>query len=93
MNYGDACINLPIRPATYEPDQTCAVVQRRSPAVDVVMIRASAGLSQGALARSIGVAMGALLNCENGRCRPNGSAQVLLAMVAKKPSLVSELLR
>lgn len=63
------------------------------PTVDVAAIRASTGLSQGAFARSIGVAKGTLLNWEHGRRRPTGPAQVLLAMIAKKPSLVSELLR
>lgn len=63
------------------------------PAVDVAAIRASTGLSQGAFARSIGVAKGTLLNWEHGRRRPTGPAQVLLAMIAQKPSLVSELLR
>ena len=62
------------------------------PTVDVAAIRASTGLSQGAFARSIGVAKGTLLNWEHGRRRPTGPAQVLLAMIAKKPSLVSELL-
>ena len=63
------------------------------PTVDVAAIRASTGLSQGAFARSIGVAKGTLLNWEHGRRRPTGPAQVLLAMTAKKPSLVTELLR
>lgn len=63
------------------------------PSVDVAAIRASTGLSQGAFARSIGVAKGTLLNWEHGRRHPSGPAQVLLAMLAKKPSLVSELLR
>jgi len=62
------------------------------PAVDVAAIRASTGLSQTAFARSIGVAKGTLLNWEHGRRRPTGPAQVLLAMIAKQPSLVSELL-
>ena len=60
--------------------------------VDVAAIRASTGLSQGAFARSIGVAKGTLLNWEHGRRRPTGPAQVLLAMIAKKPSLVREML-
>jgi putative transcriptional regulator len=73
---------------------TGAVVRQVAvPAVDVAAIRASTGLSQGAFARSIGVAKGTLLNWEHGRRRPTGPAQVLLAMIAKKPSLVSELLR
>lgn len=63
------------------------------PEVDVAAIRASTGLSQSAFARSIGVAKGTLLNWEQGRRRPTGPAQVLLAMIARKPSLVSELLR
>ncbi|EGD59589.1 transcriptional regulator Xre [Novosphingobium nitrogenifigens DSM 19370] len=63
------------------------------PVVDVAAIRASTGLSQSAFARSIGVPKGTLLNWEHGRRRPTGPAQVLLAMIAKKPSLVSELLR
>lgn len=69
------------------------VRQVEVPTVDVAAIRASTGLSQGAFARSIGVAKGTLLNWEQGRRRPTGPAQVLLAMLAKKPSLVGELLR
>lgn len=63
------------------------------PIVDVASIRASTGLSQAAFARSIGVAKGTLLNWEHGRRRPTGPAQVLLAMIAKRPALVGELLR
>lgn len=63
------------------------------PDVDVAAIRASTGLSQSAFARSIGVAKGTLLNWEQGRRHPTGPAQVLLAIIAKKPSLVSDLLR
>jgi len=75
-------------------EKTGAIVhQIEVPVVDVAAIRASTGLSQGAFARSIGVAKGTLLNWEHGRRRPTGPAQVLLAMIARKPSLVSELLR
>jgi putative transcriptional regulator len=69
------------------------VHQVEVPSVDVAAIRASTGLSQGAFARSIGVAKGTLLNWEQGRRRPTGPAQVLLAMIAKRPSLVGELLQ
>ncbi|HWK41363.1 MAG TPA: helix-turn-helix domain-containing protein [Croceibacterium sp.] len=62
------------------------------PDVDVAQIRASTGLSQAAFARSIGVAKGTLLNWEQGRRRPTGPAQVLLAMIARKPALVREML-
>jgi len=74
--------------------ETGAIVhQIEVPSVDVAAIRASTGLSQGAFARSNGVAKGTLLNWEHGRRHPTGPAQVLLAMIAKKPSLVSELQR
>lgn len=75
-------------------EKTGAIVHTiEVPVVDVAAIRASTGLSQGAFARSIGVAKGTLLNWEHGRRHPTGPAQVLLAMIAKKPSLVGELLR
>lgn len=73
---------------------TGAVVHEiAGPEVDVAAIRASTGLSQAQFARWIGVAKGTLLNWEHGRRRPAGPAQVLLAMIAKKPSLVREMLR
>ena len=72
---------------------TGAVVHKIAvPVVDVAEIRKVTGLSQSAFAKSIGVAKGTLLNWEHGRRHPSGPAQVLLAMIAKKPSLVSELL-
>lgn len=75
-------------------ENTGAVVHHVAvPDVDVAAIRASTGLSQSAFARSICVAKGTLLKWEQGRRRPTGPAQVLLAMIARKPSLVSELLR
>jgi putative transcriptional regulator len=77
-----------------EGKETGAVVHRiEVPNVDVAAIRARTGLSQAAFARSIGVARGTLLNWEQGRRRPTGPAQVLLAMIAKKPALVKEMLR
>jgi putative transcriptional regulator len=74
-------------------DEGALTHQIEVPLVDVAAIRSRTGLSQGAFARSIGVAKGTLLNWEHGRRRPTGPAQVLLAMIAKKPSLVTELLR
>ena len=58
------------------------------PSVDVVDIRQKTGLSQTDFARSI-----TLLNWEHGRRDPSGPAQVLLALIARKPSVVQELLR
>ncbi len=74
-------------------DTGAVVHQIEVPDVDVAAIRASTGLSQSAFAKSIGVAKGTLLNWEHGRRRPTGPAQVLLAMIAQRPSLVRELLR
>lgn len=63
------------------------------PDINVAQIRAQTGLSQSQFAKSIGVAKGTLLNWEHGRRRPTGPAQVLLAMIARRPSVVEELLR
>ena len=63
------------------------------PVIDVAQIRAKTGLSQSQFAKSIGVAKGTLLNWEHGRRHPTGPAQVLLAMIARRPSVVAELLR
>lgn len=61
--------------------------------VNVAEVRQQTGLSQTAFAKSIGVAKGTLLNWEHGRRHPTGPAQVLLALIAKKPSVVQDLLR
>jgi len=63
------------------------------PDINVADIRAQTGLSQAEFARSIGVAKGTLLNWEHGRRSPTGPAQVLLALIAKKPSVVQNLLK
>jgi len=62
------------------------------PNVDVALVRKKTGLSQSEFARTIGVAKGTLQNWEHGRRQPTGPAQVLLALIARKPSVVSELL-
>lgn len=62
------------------------------PVIDVAKIRAQTGLSQSQFAKSIGVAKGTLLNWEHGRRHPTGPAQVLLAMIARRPSVVAEFL-
>lgn len=61
------------------------------PPVNVAALRAKTGLSQFEFAQSIGVPKGTLLNWEQGRREPTGPAQVLLAVLAKKPSLVKDL--
>jgi putative transcriptional regulator len=62
------------------------------PTLDFAQIKAQTGLSQSDFAKSIGVAKGTMLNREHGSRHPTGPAQVLLAMIAPKPSVVSELL-
>ena len=75
-------------------EQTGAFVHTIAvPVIDVAEIRARTGLSQHAFARSFGVAKRTLLNREQGRRQPTGPAQVLLALIARKPSVVSDLLR
>lgn len=74
-------------------DTGARVHQIAVPVIDVAKVRAQTGLSQSAFAKSIGVAKGTLLNWEHGRRHPTGPAQVLLAMIARKPSVVSELLQ
>ena len=59
-------------------------------APDVVAIRSRTGMSQPDLARSIGVRLGTLKNWEQGRRRPVGPARVLLALIAKRPSIVQD---
>ncbi|MGY8605927.1 helix-turn-helix domain-containing protein [Gluconobacter cerinus] len=74
------------------PAKDSVTHQVRVPSVDVAAIRTRIGLSRAQFARSIGVAKGSLLNWEHGRRPPTGPAKVLLAMLEKRPSLVSELL-
>lgn len=74
------------------PDKSAGRKPRvKVPPVNVAALRAKTGLSQFEFAQSIGVAKGTLLNWEQGRREPTGPAQFLLAILAKKPSLVKDL--
>lgn len=64
----------------------------RVPAIDVAKVRSATGLTQTTFANSIGVSTGTLRNWEQGRRKPEGPAQVLLALVAKEPALIQEIL-
>ena len=57
---------------------------------DVVAVRSKTGLSQSAFARSIGISLRTLKDWEQGRRRPEGPARVLLALIAKRPSIVQD---
>ncbi len=72
--------------------EDAVVYEIEIPEIDVASIREKTGLSQSEFAKSIGVAKGTLLNWEQGRRHPTGPAQVLLAMIDRKPSVVQEIL-
>jgi putative transcriptional regulator len=55
---------------------------------DVRGLRESYGLSQPKFAALLGISVGTLRNWEQGRRRPEGSARVLLRVVAKHPDAV-----
>lgn len=60
--------------------------------VNVVAIRRKTGLSQAMFSARIGVSTATLRNWEEGRRQPEGPARVLLALVAKRPEIVEDLL-
>jgi putative transcriptional regulator len=60
--------------------------------VDVGAIRRRTGLSQAAFSQRIGVSTGTLRNWEQGRRSPEGPARVLLALIARNPSIVEDTL-
>jgi putative transcriptional regulator len=55
---------------------------------DVRSLRESYGLSQPKFAALLGISVATLRNWEQGRRRPEGSARVLLRIVAKHPDAV-----
>jgi putative transcriptional regulator len=55
---------------------------------DVRAVRARYGLSQSRFAALMGISVATLRNWEQGRRRPEGSARVLLEVVAKHPEAV-----
>lgn len=63
--------------------------RRNSPLVDVKAIRKASGLTQEAFAGTYGFTLGALRDWEQGRKRPERTAQVLLRLVAEEPEAVA----
>ena len=61
-------------------------------AIDVSAVRRKTGLSQTAFSQRIGVSAGTLRNWEQGRRSPDGPARVLLAMLARNPKIVEDML-
>jgi putative transcriptional regulator len=62
------------------------------PAVDVRAVRRRLGLSQSEFAAKFGFQPGTLKNWEQGRTRPDGPARVLLAVIARHPDAVEDVL-
>ena len=60
------------------------------PDADVKSVRESSGLSQTEFANCIGVAKETLVKWEQKRNRPSGPSRVLLALIAKDPTIIQQ---
>jgi putative transcriptional regulator len=63
------------------------------PEVDVREVRTRMGLTQAQFATKFGFPPGTLRNWEQGRSRPDAPTRVLLAVIAKHPDAVEDVLR
>jgi putative transcriptional regulator len=63
------------------------------PEVDVREVRLKMGLSQAQFATRFGLPPATLRNWEQGRSHPDAPTRVLLAVIAKHPEVVEEVLR
>ena len=63
------------------------------PTIDVRKTRKHLGLSQSAFAAKFGFQAATLRNWEQGRSRPDAPTRVLLAVIAKHPEAVEDVLR
>ena len=63
------------------------------PEVDVRQVRTKMGLSQSEFATKFGLPPATLRNWEQGRSRPDAPTRVLLAVIAKHPEAVADVLR
>ncbi len=69
------------------------VTQVRVPSVDVRKVRRKMDLSQAQFAAKFGFPPATLRNWEQGRSRPDTPTRVLLAVIAKHPEAVEDVLR
>ncbi len=60
--------------------------------IDVAPIRKKMGMSQVIFANTFGLKVSTLRDWEQGRRQPDGTARILLAIIAKHPAVVSEVL-
>jgi putative transcriptional regulator len=63
------------------------------PEVDVRKVRLKMGLSQAQFATKFGIPPATLRNWEQGRSHPDAPTRVLLAVIAKHPEAVEDVLR
>ena len=63
------------------------------PQVDIRQVRRKMGLSQAQFATKFGFPPATLRNWEQGRSRPDAPTRVLLAVIAKHPEAVEDVLR
>lgn len=63
------------------------------PDVDIRAVRKKMGLSQAQFATKFGLPPATLRNWEQGRARPDAPTRVLLAVIARHPEAVEEVLR
>jgi putative transcriptional regulator len=75
-----------------ENDDVCAT-QVHVPKVDVRKMRLKMDLSQAQFAAKFGFSPATLRNWEQGRSRPDAPTRVLLAVIARHPEAVEDVLR
>jgi putative transcriptional regulator len=63
------------------------------PEIDIRKVRKRMGLSQGLFAAKFGFPPATLRNWEQGRSRPDASTRVLLAVIARHPEAVEDVLK
>jgi putative transcriptional regulator len=68
------------------------VTRVKVPEIDVREVRIKMGLSQAEFARKFGFPPATLRNWEQGRSRPDAPTRVLLAVIAKHPEAVEDVL-
>ncbi len=69
------------------------VTQIQVPSIDVRKVRLKMDLSQAQFAAKFGFPPATLRNWEQGRSRPDAPTRVLLAVIAKHPEAVEDVLR